>query len=155
MQGKSLFLRRIVPRTREWQCRFPALCAASQDPASPSRGRQIVVVCADDAAVRCIFFSQLGSILDFRASWTEIAEAETWFSFVKRWNFWIVAGESSLSALWAAGHSPDHHEVASTSAPPALESDDELLSLLDRLDAKYRPHSTPCSVLTDTSIEYL
>lgn len=153
MQGKMLFLSRIVPRTREWQCRFPALCAASQDPASPSRGRQIVVVCADSAGVRCIFFSQLGSILDFHASWTEIAEAETWFSFVKRWNYWIVAGEASLSALWAAGHAPDHHEVSATGVPLAIRGDDELLRLLDRLDALYRPYCRVAPGQVHQSIE--
>ncbi|CAG4913948.1 hypothetical protein [Paraburkholderia gardini] len=77
MQGKSFFLDRVISRSREWQCRFPALIASSHEPGSISAGRQIVAAVTDDAGMRCAFFSNHDSILDFSATWGELEAANT------------------------------------------------------------------------------
>src|SRR5690348_16767616 len=38
----------------------------------------------------CVFFSAIGSVLDFTATWDELGRAKTWWYFVQRWYFWIV-----------------------------------------------------------------
>lgn len=40
MQGKTLFLERVISRTREWQCRFPALCERPTGTFQSSSGYQ-------------------------------------------------------------------------------------------------------------------
>lgn len=99
MQGKTLFMERVISRTRDWQCRFPALSASSQIPDSMSHGRQIVAAATSSTGVRCVFFSNHGSVLDFSATWEELDRAKTWWYFVRRWNFWIVSTEAELRVL--------------------------------------------------------
>jgi hypothetical protein len=99
MQGKTLFMERVISRTRDWQCRFPALSASSQVPDSMSHGRQIVAAATSSTGVHCVFFSNHGSVLDFRATWDELERAKTWWYFVRRWNFWVVSTEAELCAL--------------------------------------------------------
>ncbi|MFM0386927.1 hypothetical protein [Paraburkholderia dipogonis] len=106
MQGKTLFMERLISRTRDWQCRFPALSASSQIPDSMSDGRQIVAATTSSTGVRCVFFSNHGSVLDFSATWDELERAKTWWYFVRRWNFWVVSTEAELRALRIAEHEP-------------------------------------------------
>jgi hypothetical protein len=106
MQGKNLFLDRAISRTREWQCRFPALTASGQDAGSISQGRQVVVATTSANGVRCVFFSTHGSVLDFSATWDELDRAKTWWHFVRRWNFWIVRNAAELVALQCSDNTP-------------------------------------------------
>ncbi|WP_370711930.1 hypothetical protein [Paraburkholderia sp. IW21] len=106
MQGKTLFMERVISRTRDWQCRFPALSASSQIADSMSHGRQIVAAATSSAGVRCVFFSNHGSVLDFSATWDELERAKTWWYFVRRWNFWVVSTDAELRALRIADDEP-------------------------------------------------
>jgi hypothetical protein len=76
MHDKAFFLGRAVSRSLEWAGRYPALgCAAH--PQSLSNGRQVVAAAVSPHGVRCVFFSAVGSVLDFTASWTELERAKT------------------------------------------------------------------------------
>lgn len=86
MQGKSLFLDRAVSRSHDWAPRFPALSMACREAGSISRGRQVVVAAADDTGIRCTFFTNLGAVLEFSATWAELEQARTWWHFVRQWN---------------------------------------------------------------------
>ncbi|MFM0082844.1 hypothetical protein P0D72_28825 [Paraburkholderia sediminicola] len=99
-------MERVISRTRDWQCRFPALSASSQVPDSMSHGRQIVASTTSSTGVRCVFFSNHGSVLDFSATWDELERAKTWWYFVRRWNFWVVSTEAELRALRIAEDEP-------------------------------------------------
>jgi hypothetical protein len=99
MHGKSFFLDRVISRSRDWQGRFPALASSSHEPASISGGRQIVVAVTDREGIRCGFFSNHGSVLDFSATWSELEAANTWWHFARRWNFWICSSGQDLRAI--------------------------------------------------------
>lgn len=137
MQGKTFFIERVITRTREWQCRFPALSASSQVPHSMSQGRQIVVATTTSAGVRCVFFSNHGSVLDFSATWDELDRARTWWYFVRRWNFWVVGTEAELHALRVEDHDP---VCGLAMNPPKVRSGDTLqfFALLDAAETRAR-----------------
>ncbi|WGS55071.1 hypothetical protein LFL96_36965 (plasmid) [Paraburkholderia sp. D15] len=137
MHGKHFFLNRVVARSREWQCRYPALSAAYQNPESLSGGRQLVAAVADPEGIRCVFFSNLGSVLDFAASWAELDSARTWWHFTVRWNFWYFDDARSLFAMRAAGHDPDHRTIA-TGPQVDRRYNDSLTAFLDRAEARFR-----------------
>jgi hypothetical protein len=137
MQGKTLFLERVVSRTREWQCRFPALSASSHIDSSISQGRQIVVTATTPDGIRCVFFSNHGSVLDFAATWDELERAKTWWYFVRRWNFWIVGSEPELHLL-RTGDDPAIYGAALGSAPTELTNGSQFLALLDRAEQRAR-----------------
>ncbi|MGF6537196.1 hypothetical protein [Paraburkholderia youngii] len=77
MLGKSFFLERATSRSLDWLGRYPALGCACHDPQSLSSGRQIVVAATTSNGVRCVFFSAVGSVLDFSATWAELERAKT------------------------------------------------------------------------------
>lgn len=138
MQGKSLFLNRAISRSNEWQCRFPALRTAWQDPGSLSRGRQVVAATADIDGIRCAFFSSLGPVLDFSASWRELDRARTWWHFTIRWNFWLISDSDSLAAMRAAGYDPAQRELCEPASPLDRYSDDSFTAFLDQSEARFR-----------------
>ena len=137
MQGKTLFLERVISRTREWQCRFPALSASSHVASSISQGRQIVVAATTPEGIRCVFFSNHGSVLDFTATWDELERAKTWWYFVRRWNFWIVGSEPELHSLRTSDE-PAICGTALGSARIDLSNDRQFLELLDRAEQRAR-----------------
>jgi len=95
VQGKEFFLDRAVSRTNELQIRLAALATAATTPDSISSSRQACVAAADERGIRCIFFTSLGAIFDFRATWDELKHARTWWYYVRRWHFWIFSDHSS------------------------------------------------------------
>lgn len=137
MQGKTFFIERVITRTREWQCRFPALSASSQVPHSMSQGRQIVAAATTATGVRCVFFSNHGSVLDFSATWDELDRAKTWWYFVRRWNFWVVATEAELHALRIEDSDP---VCGLALNPPKVRCGDTLqfFALLDAAETRAR-----------------
>ena len=138
MQGKSFFLSRFISRSREWQCRYPALSAAWQNAQSLSGGRQVVAATADAGGIRCVFFSSLGSVLDFSASWAELEAAKTWWYFTLRWNFWLTSDESSLVALRAAGYDPVDWKIVNTGTPVDRRGEQSFRAFLDHAEALFR-----------------
>ena len=72
MESNSFFLQRALARGADWHVSYPALCMASSTDPVDERRKQIVVAAADDTTVRMAFFSSLGAILDFQASWEEM-----------------------------------------------------------------------------------
>ncbi|SIO72849.1 hypothetical protein SAMN05444172_9336 [Burkholderia sp. GAS332] len=138
MQGKSFFMSRFISRSGEWQCRYPGLGSAWQNAQSLSGGRQVVAATADASGIRCVFFSSLGSILDFGASWTELERAKTWWYFTIRWNFWLMNDEGSLVALRAAGYDPADRKIVSPGAPVNRDSENSFQAFLDHSEALFR-----------------
>ena len=137
MQGKSLFLNRAISRTADWQTRFPALSAACRDEQSASCGRQVVVAITDRTGVCCVFFSSIGSILEFRATWDELSRAGAWWQFVTRWHFWAVPTQADLLALGRAGTLPGARAVEG-GAPIATNDNEALLTYLDSVEQRFR-----------------
>lgn len=78
---------------------FPARASSWSAPESLSSGRQIVAASADETGVRCAFFSNHGSILDFSATWAELEQAKTWWHFAGRWNFWVMDNKRDLDII--------------------------------------------------------
>lgn len=103
MQGKSFFLERAISRALDWAGRYPALGCAAHDPQSISNGRQVVAAALTPDGIRCVFFSAVGSVLDFTATWAELERAKTWWYFVQRWYFWVVPDAKTLDRLNVTG----------------------------------------------------
>jgi hypothetical protein len=140
MQGKSFFLDRVVSRSREWQCRFPALIASSHEPASISGGRQIVAAVTDSEGIRCAFFSNHGSVLDFSATWTELEAANTWWYFARRWNFWISSSEQDLRRI--RGNNKETLNGLSLGVDTLDRGDhDQFLAFVDHVESRARGHA--------------
>ncbi|MBU6486233.1 MAG: hypothetical protein KGQ57_00220 [Burkholderiales bacterium] len=142
MQGKNLFLDRVVPRTQEWQCRYAALGAACQDPNSASEGRQVVAAMADADGIRWIFFSSLGSVLDFSANWGEFDRAGAWLDFVARWNYWMFPTEPDRLAFSRLGLVPERFAIVLAPGTDTVDrSDHSVVAYLDHLERRFRSHS--------------
>jgi hypothetical protein len=142
MQGKSFFIDRVVSRSREWQCRFPALVAAAHDTESISGGRQIVAAATDETGMRCAFFSNHGSLLDFRATWAELARAKAWWHFVARWNFFVFAGDRDIVTTGRLG-SAIERAIVLRAGEVALASDASFVEFLDLAEARARRTLSP------------
>ncbi|NIE81889.1 hypothetical protein F3J11_00195 [Burkholderia sp. Cy-647] len=95
MHGKALFLQRAVSRTDQWGPRFPTLSMACHREDSISGGRQIAIAVTDADGMRFAAFTNFGAILEFRASWTELERAGTWWHYARAWHFWVVDTEES------------------------------------------------------------
>jgi hypothetical protein len=147
MQGKSFFLDRATSRSLDWVARFPALGCASHDPQSISSGRQVVVASLHGDGVRCVFFSAVGSVLDFSATWAELERAKTWWYFVQRWYFWIVPDERTLARINVTAGALDH--MIAPSLHDAA-NDEAYLRWLDGLEARARR----CGTLAASRLEF-
>ena len=117
MHDKAFFLERAISRSLDWAGRYPALGCAPHDPHSLSNGRQVVVAAISPSGVRCVFFSAIGSVFDFTATWDELERTKTWWYFVQRWYFWVVPDRQTLDGLNVTGLPLDHAIV------PARTSD--------------------------------
>lgn len=142
MQGKSLFLDRVISRSRDWQCRFPALIASSHELGSISGGRQIVAAATDDEGIRCGFFSNHGSILDFSATWSELEAASTWWYFARRWNFWIVSSAQDLRAIQGDNEECLNGLILDAGAGDRRDHA-QFVGFLDRVEVRARAHVHP------------
>ena len=140
MLGKSFFLERAISRSLDWLGRQPALGCACRDPESISSGRQVVVAAITTHGVRCVFFSAIGSVLDFSATWAELDRAKTWWYFVQRWHFWIVPDAETLAAINSTGHRIEHL-IVPTFAPSNL-TDAAFLPWLDGIESRARRYGT-------------
>ncbi|MDR5762984.1 hypothetical protein [Caballeronia sp. LZ035] len=79
---------------------YPAHALASSIDPVDERRKQIVVAAADDNHLRMVFFSTLGAILDFEATWPEIdRSARGWLAFTLRWNRWWLPNQPAARAL--------------------------------------------------------
>ncbi|MFM0756073.1 hypothetical protein [Paraburkholderia strydomiana] len=108
MHDKTFFLDRAIARSLDWAGQYPALSYAAHDSQSLSNGRQVVAAAISSTGVRCVFFSAIGSVLDFTATWDELGRAKTWWYFVQRWYFWIVPDRQTLDRLNVTGLALDH-----------------------------------------------
>ncbi|SAK57624.1 hypothetical protein AWB76_02483 [Caballeronia temeraria] len=100
MDSNSFFLKRAIARDADWQVSYPALALASSIDPVDERRKQIVVAAADDYHLRMVFFSTLGAILDFEATWPEIdRSARGWLAFTLRWNRWWLPNQPAARAL--------------------------------------------------------
>ncbi|MFL9995263.1 hypothetical protein PQR34_32300 [Paraburkholderia sediminicola] len=129
---------RFISRSGEWQCRYPGLGSAWQNAQSLSGGRQVVAATADASGIRCVFFSSLGSVLDFSASWAELESARTWWHFTIRWNFWLMSDADTLVALRTAGYDPADRTIASPGTPVNRRCERSFETFLDHSEALFR-----------------
>jgi len=137
MQGKSLFLDRAVSRSHDWAPRFPALSMACREAGSISRGRQVVVAAADEDGIRCTFFTNLGAVLEFSATWAELERARTWWHFVRQWNFWIVDQRESMRRIFTRAPSAERTVTIIRTTVTRHDTDD-YLRYLERVEAAAR-----------------
>lgn len=135
MRGKSLFVERVIARPVSWRNRFSCLLHANQCASSISDGRQIVAAAADSSGVRCVFFTTLGSVLDFRASWADLEHARGWWEFAVRWNFWIVPDREHFARLASFGPAPRTKVLADGPAGVTPASDAAFLRFLETAEA--------------------
>ncbi|MFM0123351.1 hypothetical protein P0D73_31425 [Paraburkholderia sp. RL18-101-BIB-B] len=145
MESNSFFLQRAVARGADWHVSYPALCMASSTDPVDERRKQIVVAAADDNSVRMAFFSSLGAILDFQASWSEMDVATRgWLNFTTRWNRWWLPDVAALASIERHANAPtDVRFAAGRSsariAPGVAPSDtDAFRRYLDTIEQHYR-----------------
>jgi hypothetical protein len=108
MQDKAFFLDRAISRSLDWAGHYPALGYAAHDPLSLSNGRQVVAAALSPDGVHCVFFSAIGSVSEFSATWAELERARTWWYFVQRWYFWVVPDRPTLDRINVTGLHLDH-----------------------------------------------
>jgi hypothetical protein len=100
MASNSFFLNRAVARNADWQVNYPALAMASTIDAVDERRKQIVVAATDQTSLRAVFFSSLGAILDFHATWDELERSgKGWLAFTIRWNRWWLPNVAHVASL--------------------------------------------------------
>ncbi|MCE4547664.1 MULTISPECIES: hypothetical protein [unclassified Caballeronia] len=135
MSSNSFFLKHATARDADWQVSYPALAMASSiDPVDEQR-KQIVVAAADDNGARIVFFSTLGAILDFRASWAEIdSSARSWLAFTVRWNRWWLPDAGHIRALEQHASMPTDLRLAHCSIGGRLSDDAAFRRYLDNVE---------------------
>lgn len=107
MVSNSLFLKRAVARGADWQVAYPALSMASTIDLVDVRRKQIVVAAADETILRAVFFSSLGAVLDFQATWDELdASGKEWLAFTIRWNRWWLPNADHVRWLVRRAFAP-------------------------------------------------
>jgi hypothetical protein len=146
MQGKTFFLERANSRALDWLGRYPALGCASHDPQSISSGRQVVAASLTHDGVRCVFFSAIGSVLDFTATWAELEQAKTWWYFVQRLYFLVVPDQQTVEMINVTASHLDHLIVPSQIDHATNES---YLRWLGNIEARARL----CDTLAATRLE--
>jgi hypothetical protein len=154
MQAHSFFLRRAISRGPDWQVAYPALSlASSTDPVDENR-KQIIVAAADEERLRMVFFSSLGSILDFHATWSELEDASMWLAFTLRWNRWWLPDSATLRLLEKAAYLPHDVRIANRPIEGDLIDDTRFRNYLAGIEASYRRDASISRVLFPTSGEF-
>ncbi|MDQ7980347.1 hypothetical protein QYH69_24215 [Paraburkholderia sp. SARCC-3016] len=118
------------------------MVAAAHDTRSISGGRQIVAAATDETGMRCAFFSNYGSLLDFRSTWAELARAKAWWHFVARWNFFVFAGDRDIATTGRLGP-PIERAIALGADEVSLASDASFVEFLDLAEARARRTLSP------------
>jgi hypothetical protein len=116
---------------------FPARASSWSAPESLSSGRQIVAASADETGVRCAFFSNHGSILDFSATWAELEQAKTWWHFAGRWNFWVMDNKRDLDIILSKCDG-QLQSVVLGGERVNRRNDDQFVAFLDRAETRAR-----------------
>jgi hypothetical protein len=148
MDSNSFFLKRAVARDVHWQVSYPALAMASSIDPVDERRKQIVVAAADDTRLRMVFFSTLGAILDFEATWHEINEsARGWLAFTLRWNRWWLPNRDAATALERHASVPTDLQLAHRALNAGLLDTPSFRSYLDVIEQHYRRDETISRVL--------
>lgn len=155
MQPNSFFLRRAVARPASWQLRYPALALASATDFADEPRKQIVVAATDDAGVRMVFFSSLGSVLDLHTTWDDLARARQWLDFTLRWNRWWLPNSRSLEMLSDRARPPFDAQLANCSAHGHFTNDASFCEYADVVEAKYRREATISAVLFPADERFL
>ncbi|MDR5776902.1 MULTISPECIES: hypothetical protein [unclassified Caballeronia] len=148
MGSNSFFLKRATARDADWQVSYPALTMASSIDPVDERRKQIVVAAADDTHVRMAFFSTLGAILDFEATWQEIDEsARGWLAFTLRWNRWWLPNRDAATALERHASVPTDFQIAHRTLDAGLLDTPSFRSYLEVIEQHYRRDGTISRVL--------
>lgn len=139
MKPSSFFLQRAISCDADWHVSYPALCMASSTDPVDERRKQIVAAAADDERIRMVFFSSLGAILDFEASWSELdATTRGWLEFTTRWNRWWLPDRASLTAIERHVTAPTDVRFAGGTAPGMPSDTAAFRSYLNAVEAHYR-----------------
>jgi hypothetical protein len=147
MHAPSFFLQRATARGADWQLAYPALAlASSTDPVDENR-KQIVVAAADELRLRMVFFSSLGAILDFQATWRELRDASPWLRFTLRWNRWWLPDAISHAALADAVYAPADVRIANRPIAGDLSDDAAFRTYLMSVESYYRRDASISRVL--------
>jgi len=154
MQAHSFFLKRAIARGPDWQVAYPALSlASSTDPVDENR-KQIIVAAADEDRLRMVFFSSLGSILDFQATWPELEDASMWLAFTLRWNRWWLPDIAAQRRLENAAYRPNDVRVANRPLSGNLVDDTAFRTYLASIETNYRRDASISRVLFPVSGEF-
>ncbi|CAD6559249.1 hypothetical protein ACFQ3P_33110 [Paraburkholderia sabiae] len=139
MTSNSFFLQRAIPCDADWHVSYPALCMASSTDPVDERRKQIVAATADDTNIRMVFFSSLGAILDFQASWDELdAATQGWLAFTTRWNRWWLRDVTALTAIDRHAHPPSDVRFVRGNVPCIPTDTSAFRQYLDSIEYHYR-----------------
>ncbi|TCK32514.1 hypothetical protein B0G84_8320 [Paraburkholderia sp. BL8N3] len=139
MNSNSFFLKRALARDADWQVSYPALALASSIDPVDERRKQIVFAATDDTRLRMVFFSTLGAILDFEATWTEIdRSARGWLAFTLRWNRWWLPNLDASRALEEHASVPTDLRFAHRSPDGGAIDTQSFRLYLDAVEQHYR-----------------
>lgn len=154
MQSHSFFLKRAIARGPDWQVAYPALSlASSTDPVDENR-KQIIVAAADEQRIRMVFFSSLGSILDFQATWSELKSASSWLAFTLRWNRWWLPDIATQRLMENATYAPTDVRIAHRPVVGNLIDDALFQIYLSSIETQYRRDESISRVLFPVSCEF-
>jgi hypothetical protein len=153
VSSNSFFLKHATARHADSQVSYPALAMASSIDPVDERRKQIVVAAADDNHVRMVFFSTLGAILDFKASWAEIgSSARSWLTFTVRWNRWWLPDACHGHALEQHASVPTDLRLAHCPVPGHSSDDAAFRRYLDTVERHCRGDPRIARVLLPDNI---
>jgi hypothetical protein len=148
MASNSFFLNRAVARNADWQVNYPALAMASTIDAVDERRKQIVVAATDQTSLRAVFFSSLGAILDFHATWDELERSgKGWLAFTIRWNRWWLPNVAHVASLERHAFAPTDLRFANRDLGVAPGDTASFREFLDAVELYYRRDAAISSVL--------
>jgi hypothetical protein len=148
LASNSFFLNRAVARNADWQVRYPALAMASTIEAVDERRKQIVVAAADETSLRAVFFSSLGAILDFHASWDELERSSKgWLAIIIRWNRWWLPNVDHVQWLEQRAFAPTDLRFANRDLAASPGDTASSREHLDVVELHYRRDAAIAGVL--------
>jgi hypothetical protein len=148
MGSNSFFLNRAVARDADWHVNYPALAMASTVAALDERRKQIVVAAADETSLRAVFFSSLGAILDFHATWAELERSgKGWLAFTIRWNRWWLPNVDHVKCVEQHAFAPTDLRFANRDLVAAPGDTASFREYLDVVELHYRRDEAISSVL--------